>query len=153
MRSLICLTIVFRNNSLRIAPASTALVCVFFHAAYLLLNDEERAEYIEIPLENAMKRAESVQMMCQYTALCLRRITSGITMHPSYITPEWTSYPPNASWDADPSITMAVYSHPAKEKEDESADLVRDAISEKVARKLPETKTANRNTKSKTPKR
>jgi integrase len=54
---------------------------------------------------------------------------------------------------ADPSITMAVYSHLAKDKEDESADLVRDAISGKVARKLPETKTVNRNTKSKTPKR
>lgn len=35
---------------------------------------------------------------------------------------------------SDPAVTMAIYSHLAKEKEDESADLVRNAISGKVSK-------------------
>jgi len=51
----------------------------------------------------------------------------------------------------DPSVTLVIYSYIAKNKEDVNADLVRDAISGKVAKRLPKTKTENRNTKNKSP--
>lgn len=53
---------------------------------------------------------------------------------------------------SDPTVTMAIYSHLAKEKEDESADLVRNAISGKVAKKLPKSKQVRYATKYESPK-
>lgn len=86
----------------------------------------------------------------------------GFALTAHYFRHNYASVPYNAGVDilsaqrfmghADPSVTVAVYSHLAKDKEDENADLVHDAISGKVASKLPENKKVNRSTKSKTPK-
>lgn len=52
---------------------------------------------------------------------------------------------------ADPTVTMAIYSHLAKDKEDENAEKARNAISGKVAGKLPGKKKVGRATKNKNP--